>query len=81
GETFNVGLKNYQRLFTNSDYLFAMKNTISFTLWSLAIKFVVGMTIALVLNSRLPLRGLLSGIMLLPWIVPEIVTALAWRSI
>jgi multiple sugar transport system permease protein len=81
GETFNVGLKNYQRLFSNSDYLFAMKNTISFTFWSLAIKFVVGMTIALVLNSRLPLRGVLSGIMLLPWIVPEIVTALAWRSI
>ena len=39
------------------------------------------MTIALILNSRLPLRNLLSGIMLLPWIVPEIVTALAWKSI
>jgi len=39
------------------------------------------MTLALILNSRLPLRGLLSGIMLLPWIVPEIVTALAWKSI
>ena len=81
GETFNVGIKNYQRLLSNSDYVFAMKNTISFTFWSLAIKFVVGMTIALVLNSRLPFRGLLTGIMLLPWIVPEIVTALAWRSI
>ncbi|MEO8758254.1 MAG: ABC transporter permease subunit [Devosia sp.] len=81
GETFYVGLKNYQRLFTNSDYILSLKNTISFTLWSLGLKFVVGMTIALVLNSRLPLRNLLSGIMLLPWIVPEIVTALAWRSI
>ena len=39
------------------------------------------MTIALILNSRLPYRNILSGIMLLPWIVPEIVTALAWRSI
>ena len=38
------------------------------------------MTIALMLNSRLPLRSVLSGIMLLPWIVPEIVTALAWRA-
>ena len=36
---------------------------------------------ALILNSRLPFRNLLSGIMLLPWIVPEIVTALAWKSI
>jgi multiple sugar transport system permease protein len=81
GETFNVGFRNYQKLFTNSDYILSMKNTISFTFWSLSIKFVVGMTLALILNSRLPFRAILSGIMLLPWIVPEIVTALAWKSI
>ena len=61
GETVNVGLRNYQRLFTNSDYLLAMQNTINFTFWSLSIKFVTGMTIALILNSRLPLRNLLAA--------------------
>jgi multiple sugar transport system permease protein len=81
GETFNVGFRNYQRLASNSDYILSLQNTISFTFWSLSVKFVVGMTLALILNSRLPFRGLLSGIMLLPWIVPEIVTALAWKSI
>ena len=81
GQTVYVGLKNYQRLFTSSDYLLSMQATIQFTFWSLAIKFVTGMTIALVLNSRIPYRNVLSGIMLLPWIVPEIVTALAWKSI
>ena len=53
----------------------------NFTFWSLLIKFVTGMTIALILNSRLPWRNLLAGVMLLPWIVPEIVTALTWKSI
>src|SRR5436190_8570814 len=81
GETFNVGFRNYQKLLTNSDFLLSLKNTISFTFWSLSIKFVVGMTLALILNSRLPFRSIMSGIMLLPWIVPEIVTALAWKSI
>ncbi|MBZ0293919.1 MAG: ABC transporter permease subunit [Anaerolineae bacterium] len=81
GETVNVGLRNYERLFTNSDYLLSMQNTIQFTFWSLLVKFITGMTIALILNSRLPFRNLLTGIMLLPWIVPEIVTALAWKSI
>jgi multiple sugar transport system permease protein len=81
GATTFVGLKNYQRLLTSSDYLLAIQNTIQFTLWSLGIKLVTGMIIALVLNSRIPFRNILSGIMLLPWIVPEIVTALAWRSI
>jgi multiple sugar transport system permease protein len=81
GETFSVGLRNYQRLLSNSDYLLALKNTVAFTAWSLGVKFLVGMIIALILNSRLPWRNVLSGIMLLPWIVPEIVTALAWKSI
>lgn len=81
GETFSVGLRNYQRLFSNSDYLLALRNTVTFTVWSLGVKFLVGMIIALILNSRLPFRNVLSGVMLLPWIVPEIVTALAWRSI
>ncbi len=80
GETTYVGFRNYERLFTNSDYLLSMRNTIHFTLWSLTLKFIVGMTIALILNSRLPFRSILTGIMLLPWIVPEIVTALAWKS-
>lgn len=81
GETSNVGFRNYERLFTNSDYILAMGNTINFTFWSLLIKFVVGMTIALILHSRIPLKNLMAAIMLLPWIVPEVVTALAWKSI
>lgn len=81
GETVEVGFRNYQKLLTNSDYLLSMQNTIQFTVWSLAVKIVVGMSIALILNSKLPFRNILTGIMLLPWIVPEIVTALAWKSI
>ena len=81
GETVQVGLRNYQRLYTNSDFLLSLSNTINFTFWSLSIKFVVGMIIAMILHSKLPYRNLMSAIMLLPWIVPEIVTALAWKSI
>lgn len=81
GATNNVGLRNYERLYTNSDYLLSLSNTINFTFWSLSLKFVTGMTIAMILHSKLPWRNLMSAIMLLPWIVPEIVTALAWRSI
>lgn len=76
-----VGLQNYVRLWNDSDFRGAVNNTIVFTVASVACKFVIGMTIALLLNSKLPFRNLLSGLMLLPWIVPEVVTAMAWRSI
>jgi multiple sugar transport system permease protein len=79
-ETF-VGLRNYTLLLRDSDFLGALSNTVRFTVWSVSVKLAVGMTIALLLNSRLPFRNLLTGIMLLPWIVPEVVTAMAWRSI
>lgn len=76
-----VGLDNYKRLLEDSDFKSAVNNTVEFTVASVAIKFVIGMSIALLLNSKLPFRSVLTGLMLLPWIVPEVVTALTWRSI
>ena len=81
GDLIDVGFRNYEKLLDNSDYLLSMQNTFQFTFWSLTVKFITGMVIALLLNSRLPFRNVLTGVMLLPWIVPEIVTALAWKSI
>ena len=76
-----VGLANYVRLLEDADYIAAVGNTIKFTVFSVVLKLIVGTIIALLLNSRIPFRSILTGLMLLPWIVPEVVTAMAWRSI
>jgi multiple sugar transport system permease protein len=76
-----VGLANYTRLFQDTDFVSSVRNTLVFTVTSVSIKFVIGLGIALLLNGRLPLRNVLTGLILLPWIVPEVVTALTWRSI
>lgn len=76
-----VGLANYRRLWSDAAFRGAVSNTVVFTAASIVSKLIVGMTIALLLNSRLPFRNVLTGLMLLPWIVPEVVTAMAWRSI
>jgi multiple sugar transport system permease protein len=76
-----VGLDNYARLLEDYDFRVAVGNTFRFTFASVAVKFVVGMGIALLLHSKLPFRNVLTGLMLLPWIVPEVVTALTWLSI
>jgi multiple sugar transport system permease protein len=81
GQDQFVGLRNYVKLWQDSDFLSSLGNTFNFTFWSLLAKFIVGLTIALILNSRLPFRSVLTGLMLLPWIAPEVVTALAFRSI
>jgi multiple sugar transport system permease protein len=76
-----VGLANYVRLWADPEFRGAVNNTILFTVVSVVCKLIVGLIIALLLNSRLPFRNVLTGLMLLPWIVPEVVTAMAWRSI
>lgn len=76
-----VGLANYGRLLTDNQFLGSLANTVRFTFFSVVLKLIVGLVIASVLNSKLPLRNVLAGIMLLPWIVPEVVTALTWRGI
>lgn len=79
-ETY-VGLDNYARLLTDSDFISAVNNTVLFTVASVTVKFIVGMAVAVLLNSRIVFRNILTGLMLLPWIVPEVVTALTWSSI
>ncbi len=76
-----VGLSNYIRLLDDDQFLTSLANTIRFTVISVALKLIVGLVIASLLNSRVPARNILAGLMLLPWIVPEVVTALTWRSL
>jgi multiple sugar transport system permease protein len=72
---------NYARLLSDEQFTGSLLNTVRFTLISVTLKTIVGITIASLLNSKIPLRSLLSALMLLPWIVPEVVTALTWRGI
>jgi multiple sugar transport system permease protein len=76
-----VGLDNYIRLLRDEQFLGAIANTLRFTVISVGLKLAVGLTIASLLNSKIPLRNVLAGLMLLPWIVPEVVTALTWRGL
>jgi len=76
-----VGLQNYTDFFTNPNSLFLRSawNTLVFTGSAIAGKFVIGMAMACVLNQAIPLRNIWRGLMFLPWAVPAVVTAYAWR--
>src|SRR6188474_1545790 len=62
-----VGLENYVRL-TYDGFLF--------TFGSVAIKTVLGMGMALVLTSRIRFRSFWTGVLLIPWVAPTVVSAL-----
>ncbi len=76
-----VGLANYAALFADATtpWVKAAVTTLVVTGGAIAIKFLVGMTMACVLNQELPARNFLRGVMFLPWAVPAVVAAYVWR--
>src|SRR6266545_7611681 len=71
-----VGFENYVRLASDGFFLRAVRNSLVFTFGSVVFKLVLGMAMALVLTSQIRCRGLFTGILLVPWVAPTVVSAL-----
>ncbi|WTK75847.1 sugar ABC transporter permease [Streptomyces sp. NBC_01515] len=76
-----VGFANYRAAISSSVFDKALLNTILFTVGSIAGQFLTGLAIALFFRRRFPLNGLLRSLLLLPWLVPLIVSSAVWRWI
>jgi multiple sugar transport system permease protein len=76
-----VGFDNYVRLYSDPFYRQAVKATVIYTVGSIVTKLIFGMCAGLLLHSQKRFRNLLTGLVLLPWIVPSVVQALTWKSI
>src|ERR1700722_222922 len=73
-DTF-IGLDNYQRLFSDSQFWNAWVHTMQFTSASTVLETSLGLMIALILAQRFLGRGLVRAAMLVPWAIPTVVTS------
>ena len=78
GEAPFIGFGNFNRLFSNPDFMVAIQNTLLFTIGSLFFQFVLGLALALFFNQKFPLSGLLRSLFLLPWLAPILVSGAIW---
>lgn len=76
-----IGLENYIWALTDPDFLEALGRTMYFTVVSVGLEGVLGIAVALLLNQKFRGRWFLRVIIILPWAVPTIVNAVAWRLI
>ncbi|WP_214401784.1 carbohydrate ABC transporter permease [Pseudonocardia lacus] len=81
GEAPWVGLDNYAAVISSNVFGTALLNTALFTAGSIAGQFVLGLAIAVFFHRRFPLGGLLRSLLLLPWLIPLIVSGAVWRWI
>jgi multiple sugar transport system permease protein len=73
-----VGLENFQFLWGDQVTRLALFNTIFYTVVASIIKFALGLWLALLLNKHLPFKAFIRAIVLLPFIVPTALSALAF---
>ena len=81
GEAPWVGLDNYVAVLTSPVFDQALLNTVLFTVGSIVGQFGIGLAIAVFFQRRFPLSGLLRSLLLLPWLIPLIVSGAVWRWI
>jgi ABC-type sugar transport system permease subunit len=80
-----VGLDNYRELLTGAQYSGVFRKAVGvtalYTVVSVALKLLLGLLMALLLNEQFRGRMLMRAILFLPWAVPTIIVAITWRWI
>jgi multiple sugar transport system permease protein len=77
-----VGFDNYVRLFTRDErFLTSLAFTLKFTVATIGLEFLLGLAGALVLERIRVWRGVVSTIVILPYLVAPIAVGLTWRLI
>ena len=74
-----VGLKNFYKAWNDSIFRTAFWNTAWYTAWATVFKLALGMWLALLLNRSFRGKRLVRASMLLPFIVPTVLSTFAWR--
>jgi len=73
-----IGLENYEFLWGDAVTRLALFNTLFYTTIASVIKFGLGLYLALLLNKRLPFKAFFRAVVLLPFIVPTALSAIAF---
>jgi multiple sugar transport system permease protein len=73
-----IGLENYEYLWGDAVTRLALFNTLFYTFVASVVKFVLGLWLALLLNKHLPFKAALRAVVLLPFIVPTALSAIAF---
>ncbi len=73
-----VGLENYEWLWDDAVFWLSVFNTLLYTGVASVIKFAIGLYLALLLNENLPFKAMIRAVVLIPFIVPTVLSAIAF---
>jgi len=74
------GFANYKRVLTEKDFWYYFFKTVLWTVLNLVFHVSIGVFLALILNKNLKGKSIFRTLLILPWAVPQYITALTWRG-
>jgi multiple sugar transport system permease protein len=76
-----AGLGNYKDALSDPDFWSAFRITLEFTIASVFLETVIGLAMALIMKEAFKGQGLVRTVVLVPWAVLTVVTAIMWKTI
>ena len=73
-----IGLENYESLFNDRVFWKSVFNTVLYTVVASVFKFGLGLWLAIIMNNKIPFQAIIRAVVLLPWIVPTVLSAIAF---
>ncbi len=73
-----IGLENYQWLMDDGVFWLSVFNTLLYTTVASVVKFAAGLYLALLLNRNMPFKAIIRAAVLIPFIVPTVLSAIAF---
>ena len=73
-----IGIENYEWLSDDSVFWLSVFNTLLYTSVASVVKFAIGLYLALLLNENMPFKALVRAVVLIPFIVPTVLSAIAF---
>ena len=73
-----IGLENFSDIIDDPVFINTVWNTIFYTTFATIVKFALGLWLALLLNHHVPFKTFIRAIILLPYIVPTVLSAIAF---
>ena len=75
-----VGIVNYKQVISNADFWYYFFKTVLWTALNLFFHVSIGVFLAMLLNKDIKGKAIYRTLLILPWAVPQYITALTWRG-
>lgn len=75
-----IGPRQYEKVFSDSIFYSILGKTLLWTVVNVFFHVAIGVALAVILHENVPGKRLFRTLLILPWAIPAVVTALTWRG-